>query len=151
MRVTENALNALVDVLADMLRFNQPADGVLSNHFRVDRTGGRERAWIAETAYAVLRRKRLLERIVSDGGTPRQLALAALVRLQGLSQRQLADAVSAREMDWLAEIKARPEPVLTLAEKVDLPDWLIERLLPRVGEAELLALARGLNQAAPLA
>ena len=150
MRVTENALNALVDVLADMLRFNQPADGVLSNHFRVDRTGGRERAWIAETAYAVLRRKRLLERIVSDGGTPRQLALAALVRLQGLSQRQLADAVSAREMDWLAEIKARPEPVLTLAEKVDLPDWLIERLLPRVGEAELLALARGLNQAAPL-
>ena len=49
MRVTEKMLDALVDVLADMLKFNQPADGVLSNHFRVDRTGGRERAWIAET------------------------------------------------------------------------------------------------------
>ena len=150
MRVTEKMLDALVDVLADMLKFNQPADGVLSNHFRVDRTGGRERAWIAETAYAVLRRKRLLERIVSDGGTPRRLVLAALVRLQGVSQRQLAEAVSAREMDWLAEIKARPEPALSLAEQADLPDWLAERLLACMGAEELLALARGLNQPAPL-
>ncbi len=150
MRITDDLVDAAVAVVTDMLKFKQPADGVLSNHFRVDRTGGRERAFIAETAYAVLRRKRLLERIVSDGGTPRRLVLAALVRLQGVSQRQLAEAVTAREMDWLAGIKAQAEPVLSLAEQADLPDWLAERLLTRMSEAELLALARGLNQPAPL-
>ena len=34
--------------------------------FHVQRTGSRERAFIAETAYAVLRRKRLLERLVGS-------------------------------------------------------------------------------------
>jgi 16S rRNA (cytosine967-C5)-methyltransferase len=150
MRITDDLVDAAVAIVTDMLKFDQPADGVLSARFRATRLGVRERAWVAETAYAVLRRKRLLERIVGDGGTPRRWVLAALVRLQGLSQRQLAEAVSARETDWLAEIKARPEPTLNLAEQADLPDWLVERLLARVGEDELLALARGLNQPAPL-
>jgi 16S rRNA (cytosine967-C5)-methyltransferase len=149
MRVTEKLLDDAVAATTDMLRFDQPADGVLTRHFKIDRTGFRERAFVAETAYTVLRRKRLLEK-VSHGGTPRQLVLAALVRLQGLSQRQLAEAVSARELAWLAEIKAQPEPPLTLAEQADLPDWLVERLLAIMGEAEVLALARGLNQPAPL-
>jgi 16S rRNA (cytosine967-C5)-methyltransferase len=150
MRITEKLLAGAVDATTDMLKFNQPADGVLSTHFRVERTGTQERAFIAETAYAVLRRKRSLESIVSHGATPRQLVLAALVRLQGYSQRQLAEAVNARELEWLAEIKARPEPALSLAEQADLPDWLVERLSARMSPEELLKLARGLNQPAPL-
>ncbi len=150
MRISENMVDATVAIVGDMLKFDQPADGVLSAHFRQARMGVRERAFVAETAYAVLRRKRLLERIVSDDGTPRRLVLAALVRLQGYSQRQLAEAVSARELDWLAEIKARPEPTLSFAEQTDLPDWLVERLLAIMGEGDLRALARGLNQPAPL-
>src|SRR5512137_2065062 len=106
MRITEKLLASAVDAATDMLKFNQPADGVLSTHFKVDRSGGaQERAFIAETAYAVLRRKRLLERLVGDHATPRQLVLAALVRLQGCNQRQLAEAISARELDWLAQFK----------------------------------------------
>lgn len=150
MRITEKLLAAAVDAATDMLKFNQPADGVLSTHFKVDRSGAQERAFIAETAYAVLRRKRLLERLVGAHATPRQLVLAALVRLQGCNQRQLAEAISARELDWLAQFKAQPEPELTLAEQADLPDWLAERLLERMSADELLTLARGLNQPAPL-
>jgi 16S rRNA (cytosine967-C5)-methyltransferase len=150
MRITEKLVSAAVDAVTDMLKFNQPADGVLSTHFKVDRAGAPERAFVAETAYAVLRRKRLLERMVGAGATPRQLVLAALVRLQGCNQRQLAEAVSAREIEWLAQFKAQPNPELTLAEQADLPDWLADRLLERMSADELLALARGLNQPAPL-
>jgi 16S rRNA (cytosine967-C5)-methyltransferase len=39
---------------------------------------------------------------------------------------------------------------LPLALQCDLPDWLIDRLLPRLGATALLALARSLNEPAPL-
>ena len=150
MRITEKLLADTVDAVTDMLKFDQPADNVLSTHFKVERAGSQERAFVAETAYAVLRRKRLLERLAGDAVTPRQLVLAALVKLQGCNQRQLTEAVTAREIEWLAEFKARPEPPLTLAEQLDLPDWLCERLLATKSAEELTALARGLNQPAPL-
>jgi 16S rRNA (cytosine967-C5)-methyltransferase len=62
----------------------------------------------------------------------------------------LAEAVTPRELEWLAEIKGQPEPELSLAEQADLPDWLVERLQARMSAEEVLALARGLNQPAPL-
>ncbi len=150
MRINAKLLIEAVTATAEMLRFNQPADGVLSAYFRAQRTGGRERAFIAETAYAVLRRKRLIERLIGGEATPRQRVLATLVRLQGFSQRQLAEAVDEQTMAWLAEIKARPDPELSLAEQCDLPDWLVERLSANMTAGDLLALARGLNQPAPL-
>jgi 16S rRNA (cytosine967-C5)-methyltransferase len=150
MRITEKLLDAAVVATTDMLKFNQPADAVLSTHFKVDRTGMQERAFIAETAYAVLRRKRLIERLVGAGASPRQMVLAALMRLQGCNQRQLAEAVSPRELDWMSQFKAQPEPELSLAEQADLPDWLVDRLLLQMSADEVLTLARGLNQPAPL-
>lgn len=150
MRVGAKLLESTVEVTTELLAFTQPADGVLSNYFHVHRTGSRERAFIAETAYAVLRRKRLLERLVGDDPSPRRLVLAALMRFQGVSQRQLADAISDIEATWLAQLKARPEPVLSLAEQADFPDWLVERLSARMSADDILALARGLNQPAAL-
>jgi 16S rRNA (cytosine967-C5)-methyltransferase len=150
MRIDARLLNEAVAATAEMLTFNQAADGVLSAYFRAQRTGPRERAFIAETAYAVLRRKRLIERLVGADATPRQRVLATLVRLQGYSQRQLADAVDETTLTWLAQVKALPEPDLSLAEAADLPDWLVDRLAAGLGADELLALARGLNQPAPL-
>jgi 16S rRNA (cytosine967-C5)-methyltransferase len=150
MRITAKLLEGAVFATAEMLKFAQPADAVLSTFFHVQRTGSRERGFIAETAYAVVRRLRLLGRLCGAGATPRQLVLAALVRLQGLSQRQLADAVSERELEWLADLKGRAEPALSLAEQADFPDWLAERLSARLSAEELLTLARGLNQPAPL-
>ncbi len=153
MRITEKLLDDTVAATAEMLTFRQAADTVLSNVFRARHTGSQERAFVANTAYAVLRRKRWLEALIGDSGaaTPLHLVLACLVRLLGVSQRQLADAIpDDRLMAWVSALKARPEPALSLGEQTDFPDWLVARLSARLSEAELLTLARSLNQSAPL-
>ena len=147
----KTAIDAAVDVVATMLDFTQPADAVLSNYFRNNRElGPRERGFVADTAYAVLRRKRFLERLCGEKFTPRQLVLAALMRVQGMSQRQLSETLSAAEGKWLVEFKARPEPELTPAEQCDLPDWLYDRLAATLSAERIVELSRYLNQPAPL-
>jgi len=177
--LSADLLNAAVAATAQLLTFMQPADAALSAFFRARKSGGRDRAFIAETAYAVLRRKRLLERLAASGpnlepaflapgaapkrgrsdGTrmpgarrisPRELVLLSLSRVRGMSQRQLEGALLPDEAEWLADIRRQPEPELTLAEQLDFPDWLVERLAPRMSPEELLALARALNTPAPL-
>ena len=55
--------NALLDscseLLKQVLKFDHPADMVVSRHFREQRLGPRERATVAETIYTVLRKKSL--------------------------------------------------------------------------------------------
>lgn len=148
--LTRGLLDQTISVTAELLLFRQPADVTLSAFFRMQRCGPRERAFIAEAAYAVLRRRRSLAAWVGPEASTKQLVLAALVRHCGVSQRMLETAVSKRHADWLAEFKAQPEPILSLAERADLPDWLVDRLGALMPEAELLALARALNQPAPL-
>lgn len=143
----------VVSVVSALLKFREPADGVLSAWFKAHKTGLRERAFIAETAYAVLRRKRFLEGLLQDEMTPRRCVLATLLFVQGLSQRQLMDSVSPGLAKWLVELKAHVTanpPLLSPAAQVDLPDWLYERLLSHFSPEALLALARALNQPAPL-
>lgn len=134
----------------ELLRLQQPADAALSTFFRAHRSGPKERAFIAETAYAVLRKKRSLAVWVGADATPRQLVLVALIREIGLSYRTLETALSKYDAEWLARFKAQAEPELSLAEQLDLPDWLAERLAALMPAAELVALARGFNQPAPL-
>jgi 16S rRNA (cytosine967-C5)-methyltransferase len=173
--LSADLLNAAVAATAQLLTFIQPADAALSAFFRARRSGAKDRAFIAETAYAVLRRKRLLERLAACGPnlepaflapgatpkrgpktpgarriSPRELVLLSLSRVRGMSQRQLEGALMPGEAEWLAEIRRQPEPELTLAEQLDFPDWLVERLAPRMSAEDLLALARALNTPAPL-
>jgi len=150
MSITAKMIEGAAVMTAELLKFAQPADAALSAYFRAQRSGGRERAFIAETAYTVLRRRRWLTRLAGETANPGQLALAALVRIQGVNMRQLEGALDPDEMAWVAELKAKPEPQLSLAEQADLPDWLAERLGARMSDAELLALANGLNRSAPL-
>lgn len=144
-------IDAAAEALREMQGFEHPADAVLTNYFRQNRVlGHRDRGFIAETAFAVLRHHRLLTHLLHGKATPRRMILAALVRLQGISQRQLGDAVSANEVEWLAALKAERPSSMSLAEQADLPDWLVERLLRHMDAEQLLELARGLNQPAPL-
>jgi len=84
-------------LLAELLRFSAPADQVVSRYFRAHRTlGQRDRAFIAETTFAVLRRRRSLE-AAAGSAQPRGLILAALVRLQGLSLRALGEQLSPQD------------------------------------------------------
>ncbi len=150
MRISAKMIEGAAVMTAEMLKFAQPADATLSSYFRAQKTGSRERAFIAETAYAVLRRRRWLTRLAGAGANPGQLALAALLRLQGVNLRQLDGVLDAQEMAWAADLKAKPEPVLTLAEQADFPDWLAERLSQHMSAEEMLELARALNRPAPL-
>jgi len=147
---TSLPLSHAIHVLADVLTFQRPADAVLSYFFRNHHeVGARDREFIAETVYAILRRKRLLDH-VAPGATPRKLALAALVKLQGVSLRELEPLLKGSEDEWLKAMKAVPTDDLTPAEQADLPDWLWQRLAAEQGEELALALGRALQQPAPL-
>jgi 16S rRNA (cytosine967-C5)-methyltransferase len=54
------------------------------------------------------------------------------------------------EQSWLTRLKGQALENRSLAEQAELPDWIVERLRPRHSEADIAALARGLNEPAPL-
>ena len=135
--------------LAELLEFTRPADQALSAYFRSHRTlGQQDRAFIAETVFAVLRRKRSLE-AAAGSAAPRDLAIAALVRVFGLSGRAF-EATGAGDAALAARLKAAPASRPEGAVQADLPDWLWQRLVAEYGGEEAAAIARGLLSPAPL-
>jgi 16S rRNA (cytosine967-C5)-methyltransferase len=148
--VTRTQLDAATDALRLVLRFDRAADAVLHDYFRDRRElGSRDRAFVAEAVYGVLRRKRTVDHI-APGGPPRRMLLGYLARLGGSSVRELAAAATEEELSWLAGVKAQPLEDLPLALRAELPDWVVERLRRRLPEPGILALAQGLNAPAPL-
>jgi 16S rRNA (cytosine967-C5)-methyltransferase len=153
--VTPALIDATAAAAREVLKFDRPADGVLSAFFRAHKQlGQQDRAFAAETVYALLRRKRLVEYAVAEtgleGADARRLVLAAAVRVRGLNVRELAAVVRSDEAEWLEQVKAAARGPLPFAVDCDLPDWVIERLIPALGEAGLARLAGALNQPAPL-
>ena len=89
--------------LGAVLAFDFRADAVLSRHFRDNRElGHRDRGFIAEAVYGVLRRLRWLRRLAGDEATPRMLLLAWVARGEGWPMRNFEGLVSATERDWAA-------------------------------------------------
>jgi len=143
LRHTMNVLEAALDA-------GGPADGKLSAYFRENRElGPLDRAFVADTVYAVLRRRRFLEH-VAGGDDPFGLVMACLLRFQGLSMRDLECQLSKTQEERAKAIKAASADNLPLAVQADVPDWMWERLAAQYGEQEALALARSLQQPAPL-
>lgn len=150
MNLTRGQLEAIVDALTVILPARSPADAELRRFFREHKSlGPRDRALVADTVYAALRRRRLLEH-VTPNATPREIALATLVKLQGVGISQIEGALREGERSWLAALKAADLDSYPFELRADLPDWVIERLRKRMGDAELLELARGLQRPAPL-
>ena len=146
MRPTPTLLAHASAALAELLAFSRPADQTLSAYFRNHRNlGQQDRAFIAETAFAVLRRRRSLE-AAAGSAAPRDLAIAALIRVFGLSAR----ALEARDAALAARVKAADSGGFAEAVQADLPDWLWQRLSAAYGSAEAMAMARGLLAPAPL-
>lgn len=140
-----------VQVLGAVLSFEHPSDAVLSRYFRENREiGHRDRGFIAESVYGVLRRLRWLRRLAGEQATPRALLLAWLARGEGWPMRQFESITSATEREWLSSIKALVLEDASVAERADLPDWLAERLVVRFGEEGVITLAHSLNRPAPL-
>ena len=143
---------ALVDSCAELVKlcltFEHPADAVVSRYFRDHRAlGPRERATLAETAFAVLRRKLLFEQLARSGSGPRERRLAIL-GFHG--QRDfLKSALSDQEKSWLdACDRVRPEDLMA-PHRHNLPEWLAQALQAQLGD-QFQALADCLQRPAPL-
>lgn len=150
-RLTPALMNHAERVLDEALHSPFAADSVVSHYFRERRQLGHwERGFIAETAYTVLRRRRSLEARCLGEVTPRRLLLAALACAQGLNRRELEPVLGSGEGEWLARAKAVRLNELSVAERLELPDWLHQALSLRIAPDELEALAQSLNQPAPL-
>jgi 16S rRNA (cytosine967-C5)-methyltransferase len=148
--LTRTQLEAAAEALRLALKFDRPADSVLHDFFREQRAlGGLDRALVADAVYGVLRRMRTVEYLAPEG-VPRHLLLAYLTRIAGVSIRDLANATNPNEQSWLAEVKAKSLEGLPLPVRAELPDWVVEHLGRHHAEAEILAIARGLNEPAPM-
>ena len=144
-------LNNATRALSLVLGFEHPADAVLSRFFREHREiGHRDRGFIAESVYAVVRRLRWLRGLAGQDVNARQLLLVWLARGEGWSQRQFDGLASVEELEWLRKMRGVEPERTTPGERLDLPDWLVERLLPVFPEDQLEALAQALNRPAPL-
>ena len=146
MRPTPVLLAHAETALAELLTFARPADQALSAYFRAHRDlGQQDRAFVAETVFAVLRRKRSLE-AAAGSAAPHALAIAALIRIFGLSGRALGDNDAA----LAARVKSAETGTFSQAVQADLPDWLWQRLSAENSTAQATAIARGLLNPAPL-
>ena len=150
MSLTRQQLDSTVKALTVVLPARAPADQQLREFFREHKNlGGRDRALVADTVYAALRRRRLLEK-VTPHASAREIALATIVKLQGVGLGQIEAVLKGDERTWLAALKAQDLDDQPFEVRADLPDWVIERLRKTLDDEALLALARGLQQAAPL-
>lgn len=150
MRISRELLGQASVALASLLEFSGPADEALSRFFRAHRSLGRqERAFIAEAAFAVLRRKRSLE-AAAGSQEPRALLLAALLRVLGLSGRAIEDGLKAGESELVSRLKAARPDGLPAPVRADLPDWLWQALAAEHGESNAMEIAHALLNAAPL-
>ncbi|MSQ59736.1 MAG: RsmB/NOP family class I SAM-dependent RNA methyltransferase [Betaproteobacteria bacterium] len=149
-RWTPGLLLATTAALQEVLDFAQPADAVLGNFFRIRRQlGHRDRGLIADMVYAVLRHRRWLESL-SGVVTPRRMLLAALVKLEGQPLGVLEHFAKQDELPWLAQVKAAQREGLPPAVRLDLPDWIYDRLLAQFTATEVESLGRALQRPAPL-
>ncbi len=141
-------LDAATELVRRVLLLDHPADAVVSRFFREHRAlGPRERATLAETAYAVLRRKRLYEHLALSGrgARERRLAMLAFAAPRDFLKSALSDA----EQAWIDACDAVRDDELRPEHRHNLPDWLAERLRAQLG-AEFDDLAAALLESAPL-
>lgn len=143
--------NALLDscseLIKQVLKFDHPADMVVSRHFREQRLGPRERATVAETIYTVLRKKSLFTNLAQAGSGPIERRLAIL----GFAAERdfLLGALNDQEKDWLTRCdQVKPSDLMEL-HRHNLPQWLVDSLREQLG-ADFWPLVDSLNAPAGL-
>ena len=141
-------LDAATELVRQVLRLDHPADAVVSRFFREHRNlGPRERATLAETAYAVLRRKPLYEHLAraGTGSRERRLTILGFHAPRDFLKQALTDA----EKTWLDACDSVAPQELAPEYRHNLPGWLVAPLRAQVGD-EFDTLAAALLEPAPL-
>ena len=141
-------LEATADLVALVLRFDHPADQVVSRFFRDHREfGPRERATLAETVYTVLRKKLLFDHL-SPSGTGSKERRMAILGFYG-PRDFLKSALTDTEKRWLDNCDGVKEDDLLDRHRHNLPEWLVAPLKAQLG-ADFWPLVVSMTQAAPL-
>lgn len=143
---------ALLDACAELVRltlkFDHPADAIVSRFFREHRgLGPRERATMAETVYTVLRKKLLFDHLAPSGSGPKERRLAIL-GFYG-PRDFLLSALSDQEKNWLAQCDQVSATDLMERHRHNLPEWLVQPLKDQLGEG-FWPLVESLNAGAGL-
>jgi 16S rRNA (cytosine967-C5)-methyltransferase len=142
-------LDLAAELLREVLKFAAPADGVVSAFFRRHpRLGPRERLALADTVYAVLRRRILWQQLAQAGNGPLERRLAILA-WQGGAQT-LERALSGDEAAWLERSRSLDRERLAPECRHNLPGWIAAPLQEALGEDEFRRLASSLLEPAPL-
>ena len=154
----------LIRLLPEVLAFESPADSIVSRYFRENpQLGNRDRALIAESTFAILRRKLELAQFAESGNGPlmRRFALMGLmIALSegglGTSHRfesalaDLAFVAHPGEVDWLQRFVVFPRESLSPQVRSNVPDWLWQELTDQIGPKMRDELLETLLSAAPL-
>lgn len=143
-------LESAITALRMVLPLDAPADVLLSRYFRENPTlGAKDRAFIAELIFGVLRNLRSLDTACGKP-TPRLLAIGWLARISGMNMRELEPYLRGPELDQVPAIKAFDLAKQPLAVQWDVPDWLAQRLIDTYGETIATRLTAALRRSAPL-
>ncbi|MEO6281141.1 RsmB/NOP family class I SAM-dependent RNA methyltransferase [Roseateles sp.] len=145
-----NALLELcAELIADVNQLDAPADSTVSAFFRQRKNlGQRERSVLAETVYALLRERIKFQNLAQSGSGSMHRRLAMLA-WRG-NDAFLRGALSLAEQHWLEQVQAIDPMSLASKMRHNMPEWLAEPLLARLGHDEFWKLATALNEPAPL-
>jgi 16S rRNA (cytosine967-C5)-methyltransferase len=150
MRLPPAVISYTEDVLREILRFTGPADVILSRYFREHpKIGSRERGAIAEGVYGLLRNKSLYASFAESGSGSAMRRLALLGLADAVGAESLG-GLSEDELAWLERVMKIDRNTLPIHLRMNLPQWLLDKLVARYGEAQALELADALNRPAPL-
>jgi 16S rRNA (cytosine967-C5)-methyltransferase len=142
-------LEACTELVGAALKFDAPADNVVSFFLRQHRElGPRERHTLAETAYAVLRRRLLYQHLAQSGSGPMERRLS-IVGWMG-DAAFLRAALELHEQKWLAHVQAVDQSSLAPKLRHNLPDWIAQPLQAQLGDEGFWALVASLDSVAPL-
>jgi 16S rRNA (cytosine967-C5)-methyltransferase len=137
---------------------------VVSRYFRAEpQLGNRDRALIAESAFAILRRKNEMSQFASSGSGTQARRLALLGMMSALSEgglgsanrpesalADLAHVIQPSEYDWLKRYSELDRDTLAPMVRNNLPEWLWNAFESSPGEAQRQELAIALMRPALL-
>ncbi len=149
-RITSLVVDHLAQLLAQVLRFDGPADAVMSRYFRTHpKLGSRDRGLIAEAVFFALRRLASLRWMMEPAHPQRAPRLAALITLARQHGMTSLDARALRNDERAVRhalsMRIGSAPRLVQSEA---PAWLYQRVSQQYADAE--ALFAALTEPAPL-
>jgi len=142
-------LDLATELLRDVGRLDAPADGIVSTFFKRHRAlGARERHALAETAYALLRRRALYHHLAQSGSgaLERRLAILAWAGPDNL----LRGALGPKEQQWREQVRSLDRAGFSDKLRHNLPDWLAAALRTQLGDDGFWKLVEALDAPAAL-